>query len=99
MPDEEEGEKWWLPFCDIDLGYDNWIGWQKDEDRETGNLWHLHKCVVNGKKKWQLGWIDLTSGQKHKLITKDPLHIEASVACPGRCGNHGFIRDGKWQPA
>jgi hypothetical protein len=55
----------------------------------------LHRC--NGK--WSTNWIDLTSGTKHQLITEDPLHIEASVACPQHCGDHGFIRDGRWVPA
>ncbi len=28
------------------------------------------------------------------LVSRDPLHLEPSVAC--HCGDHGFIRDGKW---
>lgn len=31
----------------------------------------------------------------HRLISLDPLHIEASLACT-RCPSHGFIRDGRW---
>jgi len=27
----------------------------------------------------------------------DPLHLEPSLKCS--CGHHGFIREGKWQPA
>ncbi len=30
------------------------------------------------------------------LFSENPLHIEPSVLCLC-CGDHGFIRDGKWQ--
>lgn len=43
--------------------------------------------------------VDLTSGEKHQLISRDPLHIEASLLCPLGTGAHGFIRNGKWVPA
>lgn len=32
-----------------------------------------------------------------QLHSLDPLHIEPSVLCS--CGDHGFIRDGRWVPA
>lgn len=32
------------------------------------------------------------------LISLDPLHLEPSLLCR-ICGDHGFIRDGKWVPA
>ena len=31
------------------------------------------------------------------LLSYEPLHVEPSLACV--CGDHGFIRDGKWVPA
>lgn len=75
-------------ICPIDLGDSNHrVGF-----RDDGNLWFVHRCAG----KLQLGWIDLASGTHHQLIAKEPLHIEASVACPGGCGDHGWIRDGKW---
>jgi hypothetical protein len=33
-----------------------------------------------------------------QLVAVEPLHIEPSVLCTA-CGDHGFIRDGKWVPA
>lgn len=30
------------------------------------------------------------------VISWDPLHIEPSVLCS--CGDHGFIRNGRWEP-
>lgn len=32
------------------------------------------------------------------LVSLEPLHIEPSLLC-GVCGDHGFIRNGKWVPA
>lgn len=36
-------------------------------------------------------------GPKWELRSIEPLHIEPSVACG--CGDHGWIRDGKWVKA
>lgn len=33
-----------------------------------------------------------------QVVSLDPLHVEPSVLCK-TCGDHGFIRDGRWQPA
>ncbi len=35
---------------------------------------------------------------KWTVITLDPLHLEPSLLCT-RCGDHGFIRLGRWVPA
>lgn len=32
-----------------------------------------------------------------ELVSLDPLHLEPSLLCRV-CGDHGFIRDGKWAP-
>jgi len=37
------------------------------------------------------------SGPRWTLVSLDPLHIEPSVLCR-RCGWHGFIRNGRWEP-
>lgn len=44
-----------------------------------------------------------------QLLSRAPLHVEPSLLCkapmepidgqPQECGDHGFIRDGKWVPA
>jgi hypothetical protein len=39
-----------------------------------------------------------------QVVSLEPLHIEPSVHCVKDeqhrgCGNHGFIRDGRWVPA
>ena len=35
---------------------------------------------------------------KWKVISKDPLTLEPSILCR-KCGNHGFIRNGRWVAA
>jgi len=32
------------------------------------------------------------------LMSREPLHLEPSLRCR-ICGDHGWIRDGKWVPA
>jgi hypothetical protein len=49
------------------------------------------------------GWICVcdwcSAGQPHwQLVSEDPLHLEPSLLCRA-CGDHGFVRDGKWVPA
>jgi hypothetical protein len=36
-------------------------------------------------------------GATWDVMSWEPLHIEPSVLCA--CGDHGFIRNGRWQPA
>lgn len=38
-----------------------------------------------------------SGGTVWTLHSVEPLHIEPSVLC--NCGDHGFIRDGRWVPA
>lgn len=37
-------------------------------------------------------------GPTWRLISREPLTLEPSILCR-LCGNHGFIREGKWVPA
>jgi hypothetical protein len=37
-------------------------------------------------------------GAKWQLVSWEPLHIEPSVLCRA-CGDHGYIRDGRWVAA
>ncbi len=59
-------------------------------------LW-LHAC----RGRPVVGWLDVTSGTRHRLANDDPEHltVEPSVVCPSGCGDHGFVRDGRWVPA
>lgn len=33
-----------------------------------------------------------------QLVSLDPLHVEPSILCK-TCGDHGFIRNGRWESA
>ena len=37
------------------------------------------------------------AGHFWRLVTLEPLTIEPSILCG--CGDHGFVRQGKWEPA
>lgn len=69
----------------LDLG-DGHHFWMADGD----GLWHDGRC-----RSWHT--IDLTSGERHRLETADPLTIVGSLICR-TCGAHGFIREGRWVP-
>lgn len=73
-----------------------WLAWNGKPG--ASDLYEVHHPVGEIKRKHGIGWIDLTSGSKHRLVALDPLHIEASIACAA-CGFHGFVRDGHWVPA
>jgi hypothetical protein len=32
-----------------------------------------------------------------ELVSREPMHVEPSILC-GRCGWHGFLRNGAWEP-
>ena len=38
-----------------------------------------------------------TPGAFWQVVSWEPLHVEPSLLCT--CGNHGFIRGGRWIPA
>lgn len=50
-------------------------------------------CHENGS------WIPThAEAEAWTLVSLEPLHLEPSLLCRA-CGDHGFIRDGKWVPA
>lgn len=74
-----------------------WLAWM-GEPFES-NLYEVHEPVGTAKFHG-IGWIDVTSGAKHRIVSRDPLTIVASIACgQGGCGFHGFVRDGHWVAA
>ena len=76
-------------------------------DRETGEPvtaetavammeWHWSEALG----RWHPGLVGFTNRgatHGHELISTDPLTISPSLLC--RCGDHGFIREGRWIPA
>lgn len=109
--DDTESLAWRTEVFPNDLGDDNhrwsWLvhaATSRDELPEgvanyvptTKDILWLHRCQEG---KWTTSWIDITSGERHRLIADDPLHIEPSILCPVGCGDHGFVRDGRWVAA
>ncbi len=61
---------------------------------EDGTIRLEHKCkVVDGEQ-----FIVAPALDDHTVESVDPLTVSPSVLCPD-CSLHGFIRDGRWQPA
>lgn len=79
---------------DLGDGEHRW-SWLVEASGGKKNILWLHRCG----DKWSTSWIDITSGEKHRLVCADPLHVEPSILCPAGCGDHGFVRDGRWVPA
>lgn len=94
-PFDEEYNAWIEEKLPIDLGDDNHrAGCDLFEDGDL-DLWWSHRCAIGTRAPAR---IDITTGQRHSLISRDPLHVEPSILCRS-CGDHGFIREGKWVSA
>lgn len=64
----------------------------------AGFTW-WHDCPAVAHVSW--GWFgpvapDRTSG--HRIAVRAPLTVDGSLLCTD-CGDHGFIRDGRWVAA
>ncbi len=85
----------------IDLG--NRACYQKSLDRE-GNWIAITHWHENPQGNLCGGWVPFNVQSKYttpnsakwEVRSLDPLHLEPSLLC--NCGNHGFIRAGRWEP-
>lgn len=90
---------------DLWLDEDHALEWltRKGESEPYGaHIWHRpgpNKRQLSATPGWCLGTFQWngTTGPNWTLVSRDPLHVEPSILCG--CGEHGFIRDGKWIPA
>lgn len=74
----------------IDLGRDHWLRWHSG-DHPGASVYHKAPSgedCLSGFNLLPGGW---------KMEQAYPLTISPSLLCS--CGDHGFIRDGKWVPA
>lgn len=58
--------------------------------------WHWSESLG----RWHPGLVGFTNrgaSSGHELVSADPLTISPSLLC--RCGDHGWLRDGRWIPA
>jgi hypothetical protein len=93
------GEGWEdLPAGAEDIGNGVFISRVTHDGVWVGiNEWHL-----NNAGKLCGGWIPfkgthLTTPFSWDVLSKDPLTLAPSLQCRA-CGNHGFIRNGRWVP-
>lgn len=81
------------------------VDWQwLDEDhagyfitRSDGSLFGFEVRHRKADGKWCEGHAAFVPGANHELVSREPLTIMPSLLC--HCGEHGWIRDGKWIPA
>ena len=92
-----------LPVCTQDPIVDAGLGVRFEVRRMDGRIagvaiWHPRpdgqgECNIYGwvsfKPDWDDGW---------DLVSESPLTISPSILCRG-CGHHGYVRDGRWEPA
>lgn len=56
---------------------------------------YRHDCPMGAHE----GWAPLVPpGEVWTLVSLEPLTIEPSLECRA-CGHHGYIRNGRWEPA
>lgn len=85
------------------LGSDHfWGDWPFDNPPEfKGDIAWAHRCTNHGNSPEPVlvvARIDVSSGERHRLLSRDPLTIGGSIFCPD-CKDHGFITEGVWQAA
>ena len=96
-----EEERVWLDEA-TEIGKNHWYKFFTNTNGERVGIFHIHRgmngflCI--GSIRWDApGESDLDKA-RWELKSLSPLHVEPSLAC-GACGDHGFIRNGKWVPA
>jgi hypothetical protein len=85
-----------------DLGHDMKIMLtRRSDDGPITGFFESHKgpdgVECSGSVTFDMPENEGMSGPRWTLHSLDPLHIEPSVLC-GRCGWHGFVRNGRWEP-
>lgn len=99
----------WLRDKDfeLDLGDEHWAMFYTDEAHRDleGNAAHVGIIITHRCPQSESGWMQGSApfiGQVHWTVESwEPLTLSPSVYMPKPygCGDHGFIRNGKWQRA
>jgi hypothetical protein len=75
---------------------DVYFGWLAERNPI---FWHWCAALadVPPERTVSGGWVAANT-EGHTLVSRDPLHLEPSLlwTC---CGLHGWVRDGRWEPA
>ncbi len=83
---------------DLDIGHDHYLAYQYRDGQPVGALvWHPHhgRIVAGG-----VHWVDVGAGPvwDAQHVGEPNITISPSIHCMD-CGDHGFVREGKWVPA
>ena len=79
------------------------VEYAKDDPVRTVGYIERHPRPDTGEPCAGFLWVDAESeahvdGPVWQVDSWDPLTLSPSVLCRS-CGNHGFVREGKWVPA
>jgi hypothetical protein len=77
---------------------DIYFGWLTHETNPTFWHWCTALEAVPPERRVQDGCWVAAGTSTHKLVSREPLHLEPSLLWPC-CGLHGWVRDGKWVSA
>jgi hypothetical protein len=76
----------------VDLGHDHRLEWRRVDGVLYGaNVEHLGK----DGQPCPYGWIHFDQPDGWTLEAEDPPTVSPSVLCTA-CGDHGFVRAGRW---
>lgn len=96
-PREQTPDSWCPGFVHVPGSDDIWV--MVGDDVKPGDkgadvwIYHWH-TPSNAAPRWQAAGCGL-----HDVISVEPLHLEASLACENGCPSRGRIRDGRWTNA
>lgn len=91
----------------VKTGEEHYITWMTDDNGTRIGFLEWHDCTAVNSDYLTAGsvifdipeaWAYRPEGAKWQVHSLDPLHVEPSILCRN-CGNHGFIRNGKWEDA
>jgi hypothetical protein len=90
----------------VDIGDGHSIVLARYEGEVAGaNVYHSRpdgaECVgwvAFAGRAWARGFPDGLAGKSWDVIQADPLTLAPSIKCRS-CGDHGYIRNGKWERA
>lgn len=69
---------------------------------EHHHLYYRHDCPLYGDSPMPIAFdvaenAHVPAEAKWQVEILDPVTISPSLLCP--CGHHGFLRNGRWEPA
>lgn len=89
----------------MDLGHGVTLEFTSWHEYERAGYLQTHQRADTGEECWSGGMFDLPGIREHfpegalwQVECWEPLTLSPSMLCR-ICGNHGFVREGRWVPA